>query len=152
MGGHSPDSGPGWGPNGIWPGHARSIAVQGLSRNLTGRAPGFEQAPYGHARDAPWSPGQGPFVRNHIETVTDAHNQIILNLTLLWVNYRKPHTGLKRGCPCPDWPRCAHGAPYRNPVRDQTGNVIWEGPKLSLFWKFCHPHNNPWLIHPWQYC
>ncbi len=23
-------------------------------------------------------------------------------------------TGSKRGCPCPDWPRCAHGAPYQS--------------------------------------
>ena len=33
---------------------ARSNPVRGLSRDLTGRAPGFERVPYGHARDAPW--------------------------------------------------------------------------------------------------
>ena len=30
---------------------ARSNPVRGLSRDLTGREPGFERAPYGHACD-----------------------------------------------------------------------------------------------------
>ncbi len=39
---------------------ARSNPVRGPSQDLSGRAPGFERAPYGHARDAPWSPVQIP--------------------------------------------------------------------------------------------
>ncbi len=51
--------------------HAVGKSRACLSRDLTGRAPGFDRAPYGHARDAPWSPVQIPHgARPGFETAT----------------------------------------------------------------------------------
>ena len=120
----SPDTGPRLGPVRDLTGHAQSARlnpVQGLPRDLTGRAPGFDRAPYGHARDAPGSPVQiCPF-----------------DLAM-----RKPgacpygaRTGLKRGCPCPDSPRCARDAPYQSRTGSDRDRYL--GNFLATFLSFC---------------
>ncbi len=105
------------GPRTDLAGHAHSAQsnpIRGLSRDLTGRAPGFERAPYGHTRDSPWSP-----LQISMGCTGTNQNWCGPKQGKPWACPYGACVGLKRGCPCPDRPRT-------NSVRDQTRNVIWD--------------------------
>ncbi len=44
-------------------------------------------------------------------------------------------TGLKWGCPCPEWPRCACGAPYQSRTGSVRERYVGHVTFVSQFWQ-----------------
>ncbi len=98
-----PDSGPGWGPYGMGP---------GTHQDLSGPRTGMPVMPQGR----PYKPRMGPSrdLKGH---------PFDLAMGKPWAIPYRARTGFKRGCPCPDWPRCAQAwcpVPIRYGIRPGT--------------------------------
>ena len=114
-GGH-PDSGPGCGLYGLsmdMPSMPSEYPYGALCRPRLGT----HQAQSGPHTDMPVmplgcpdKPRKGP-IRAYQGQSQASRLLSKVHLTLIWANHG--HARMKRGCPCPYRPRCAHGCPYQ---------------------------------------